>query len=210
MREMEFKWRAGSYDDFKRLANTARRFGASLGHESRLRNRDYYLDTLARDLRRAAAAARIRNSGSLWEFTFKTASPLRDGLASREEITATLAGAATFSSALKLLHSGAARCAELPVPAGELEQVFTIDTRRRQRIMDIPGGTRASAVYDDSQITAGGLSGSLREMELEFLSGDAQGFMNFARKLAATAGFSAVTASKVATALDMEAGKYGA
>lgn len=204
--ELEYKWSAGTYEDFSRLVKTSRRFGASAGPEDKLRNRDYYVDTHLARLRQAGAAARIRNCGGRWEFTYKTATSFSGGLARRGEQTVAL-DCGTSSEALKLLKTGALRSPELDLPFEHFEEIFTIDTRRYQRMIEMPGGTRALASFDDAKINVGEMEGHLCEIEFEFVEGNEQAFKNFAKKVSVTAELKPVTMSKVAAARAMQDGK---
>jgi len=201
--ELEFKWGAGTYEDFSRFVKTSRRFGASAGPEEKLRNRDYYLDTPSATLRAAGKAARIRDTGSRWEFTLKSDTEFRDGMARRNEQTFPLETDGTASFALKHLKSGLLRAQGLELPFEYLGEIFTIDTRRRQRLIEMPGGTRALATFDDSKINAGDLEGFLREIEFELVEGNEQGFKNFAKKVSVTAELKPCKLSKVAAAYSL-------
>lgn len=204
--ELEFKWAAGTYEDFSRLVKTSRRFGASAGPEEKLRNRDYYVDTPSATLREADTVARIRNCGKRWEFTYKTATSFRGGMAKRGEQTSRLE-ADTSSSALKCLKSGVLRPEGLALPFERLGEIFTIDTRRYQRMINIPGGTHALASFDDSKINVDDMEGHLCEIEFEFVDGNEQAFKNFAKKVSVTAELKSGGMSKVAAARAMQDGK---
>jgi len=159
------------------------------------------------DLRAAGGAARIRNSGKRWEFTLKGATESRGGLVRRSEQTFPLETDGTASSALKALRSGCLRAQGLELPFERLDEVFTIDTRRRQRVITLPGGTDALATFDDSKINVGDMEGYLREIEFEFIKGNEQGFKNFAKKASVTAELKTAVVSKVDAARSFLDGK---
>ena len=205
--ELEFKWGAGTYEDYSRFFKTSRRFGAFVGPEEKLRNRDYYLDTPSGAIRASGCAARIRDTGERWEFTLKSKTDFRDGMARRNEQTFPIETDGTASSALKQVKSGSLRAKGLDLPYEYFEEIFTIDTRRRQRVIELPGGTRALATFDDSKINAGDLEGHLREVEFEFVEGNEQGFKNFAKKVSVTAELKPCAMSKVAAAYALLDGK---
>ena len=130
-----------------------------------------YLDTPARDLARQRAALRLRQKGSQWLQTLKTAGSSQGGLASRNEWECEVAG-----EAIELSRFPDDARAVLAPLAGQLAPVFRTDFVRRTWIVT-QDGARIEAALDTGTITAPGQAQveTIQELELEWLPGDDNG-----------------------------------
>lgn len=126
-----------------------------------------YLDTPARDLARQRAALRLRQKGSQWLQTLKTAGSSQGGLASRNEWECEVAG-----EAIELSRFPDDARAVLAPLAGQLAPVFRTDFVRRTWIIT-QDGARIEAALDTGTITAPGQAQveTIQELELEWLPG---------------------------------------
>lgn len=126
-----------------------------------------YLDTPGRDLARQRAALRLRQKGSQWLQTLKTAGSSQGGLASRNEWECEVAG-----EAIELSRFPDDARAVLAPLAGQLAPVFRTDFVRRTWIIT-QDGARIEAALDTGTITAPGQAQveTIQELELEWLPG---------------------------------------
>ena len=126
-----------------------------------------YLDTPGRDLARQRAALRLRQKGSQWLQTLKTAGSSQGGLASRNEWECEVAG-----EAIELSRFPDDARAVLAPLAGQLAPVFRTDFVRRTWIVT-QDGARIEAALDTGTITAPGQAQveTIQELELEWLPG---------------------------------------
>lgn len=127
-----------------------------------------YLDTPGRDLARQRAALRLRQKGSQWLQTLKTAGSSQGGLASRNEWECEVAG-----EAIELSRFPDDARAVLAPLAGQLAPVFRTDFVRRTWIVT-QDGARIEAALDTGTITAPGQAQveTIQELELEWLPGE--------------------------------------
>lgn len=127
-----------------------------------------YLDTPGRDLARQRAALRLRQKGSQWLQTLKTAGSSQGGLASRNEWECEVAG-----EAIELSRFPDDARAVLAPLAGQLAPVFRTDFVRRTWIIT-QDGARIEAALDTGTITAPGQAQveTIQELELEWLPGE--------------------------------------
>lgn len=127
-----------------------------------------YLDTPGRDLARQRAALRLRQKGSQWLQTLKTAGSSQGGLASRNEWECEVAG-----EAIELSRFPDDARAVLAPLAGHLAPVFRTDFVRRTWIIT-QDGARIEAALDTGTITAPGQAQveTIQELELEWLPGE--------------------------------------
>lgn len=142
--------------------------------------RNVYLDTPQRDLARARAALRLRQQGTQWLQTLKTAGSSSGGLAVRQEWETPVAGEAIEPGRLPDI----ARDLLTPL-LGRLAPVFRTDFHRRTWRMR-EGGAEIEVALDEGEIFAPGNGGreTIHELELEFLGGDPQGAAEALRALA--------------------------
>ena len=126
-----------------------------------------YLDTPGRDLARQRAALRLRQKGSQWLQTLKTAGSSQGGLASRNEWECEVAG-----EAIELSRFPDDARAVLAPLAGQLAPVFRTDFVRRTWTVT-QDGARIEAALDTGTITAPGQAQveTIQELELEWLPG---------------------------------------
>jgi len=147
------------------------------GRGVRRRLRAVYFDTPNRDLRRAGMALRVRQTGSRFVQTVKSArgdDPLRRG-----EWEAELPGEAPdLALALPLLPPKLrARLGAVP-PA----PVFRTDIRRLTRQVTLPAG-RIEVAFDVGRLLAGDASVAVSEIELELKSGSAEAIFELGLRL---------------------------
>ena len=127
-----------------------------------------YLDTPGRDLARQRAALRLRQKGSQWLQTLKTAGSSQGGLASRNEWECEVAGEAIELS--RFPDDARAVLRDDPCAADEIgaEHRRQLPGQRRQH------GARIEAALDTGTITAPGQAQveTIQELELEWLPGE--------------------------------------
>lgn len=137
-----------------------------------------YYDTAERTLWRNRLTLRVRKSGAHHTQTVKAEigdDPLRRGEweASVTSMTPDLALAMPF-----IPEKIRADLETLP-----LEQVFTTDIRRHQRLVDMPSGT-VEVAFDHGVLKAGPRSEAVSEIELELKQGSASAIYELALRLA--------------------------
>ena len=196
--ETEFKWSVSSYKDFRVFLGAAKNLGAVLRKPRKILNQDYYLDTPQGDFFRRKSSARLRHSGRSWEFTLKSASKLKKGLASRCEENIKLPGAASLSSALSAARGILSRRG---YHAGA-SVIFRLKNHRTAVPLRLPGGGAAQATFDDVAIFIPSRTVLMREIELEAAPAKKipEGFEKFCRALTEVSGLRPAKMSKVATA----------
>ncbi|KYK43563.1 hypothetical protein A1D31_16020 [Bradyrhizobium liaoningense] len=145
---------------------------------SRKRLKSVYYDTPERALRRAGLSLRVRQSGTRFVQTVKSDvadDPLRRGEweASVPSLAPDVALAMPFIPE-KLRGQ---------LDAQPLEAVFKADIHRHTRIVDLPSGT-VEVAFDRGDLTAGGRSMPVSEIELELKSGGASAIYEIALRLA--------------------------
>ncbi|TCU68350.1 inorganic triphosphatase YgiF [Bradyrhizobium sp. R2.2-H] len=145
---------------------------------SHKRLKSIYYDTPERALRRAGLSLRVRQSGTRFVQTVKSDvvdDPLRRGEweASVPSLAPDLALAMPFIPE-KLRGQ---------LDTQPLEAVFTADIHRHTRIVDLPSGT-VEVAFDRGDLTAGGRSMPVSEIELELKSGGASAIYEIALRLA--------------------------
>ncbi|MBH5389212.1 CYTH and CHAD domain-containing protein [Bradyrhizobium diversitatis] len=145
---------------------------------SRKRLKSVYYDTPERALRRAGLSLRVRQSGTRFVQTVK--SDVADDPLRRGEWEA---------SVLSLAPDVALAMPFIPeklrgqLDAQPLEAVFKADIHRHTRIVDLPSGT-VEVAFDRGDLTAGGRSMPVSEIELELKSGGASAIYEIALRLA--------------------------
>ena len=126
-----------------------------------------YYDTADRRLRRERIVVRYRQHGRQWLLGVKTAPPIAAGLAQRAEWeTPGQPGDFDFAqvdnlAVRELLESLRA----------ELQPVFTTRFRRDAHVLSPRPGVRVEVALDRGRIDAGGRRQSIREIEIELLTG---------------------------------------
>ncbi|MDD1516341.1 MULTISPECIES: CYTH and CHAD domain-containing protein [Bradyrhizobium] len=154
------------------IAANARNKGA------RKRLKSVYYDTPERALRRAGLSLRVRQSGTRFVQTVKTEvadDPLRRGEweASVPSLAPDFALAMPFIPDKLRGH----------LDAQPLEAVFSADVHRHTRIVDLPSGT-VEVAFDQGELSAGGRSMPVSEIELELKSGSPSAIYEIALRLA--------------------------
>lgn len=165
----------------------------------RKRFKSVYYDTPERALRRAGLSLRVRQSGTRFVQTVKSDvadDPLRRGEweASVPSLAPDLALAMPFIPE-KLRGQ---------LEAKPLEAVFTADIHRHTRIIDLPSGT-VEVAFDQGELTAGGKSMPVSEVELELKSGSASAIYEIALRLAEQGTVRPSIRSKSARGFDLAA-----
>ncbi|WP_407118676.1 CHAD domain-containing protein [Bradyrhizobium sp. LMG 9283] len=168
---------------------------------TRKRLKSVYYDTPERALRRAGLSLRVRQSGTRFVQTVKTDAaddPLRRG--EWEASVASLAPdpALALPFIPEKLHGH--------LGAQPLEAVFTADIHRHTRIVDLPSGT-VEIAFDQGELTAGGKSLPVSEIELELKSGSASTIYEIALRLAEHGKMKPSIRSKSARGFDLAADK---
>jgi len=195
--EIEFKWSVSSTEQFSNFLKAAKSIGAALGSARTAVNRDLYLDTANHALEKNHITCRLRHSGGVFEFTVKSASKIKGGLARRAETNVPLPGVKDMAVALELVRS----LFHHPAAAGgELDVAFQIENKRRHYALTLPRGFAAQACFDDVTIFAGLKTVGMREIELEYRTGSLPKFLDFTRQITKKAGLMPAKMSKVATA----------
>lgn len=166
---------------------------------TRKRFKSVYYDTPERALRRAGLSLRVRQSGTRFVQTVKSDvadDPLRRGEweASVPSLAPDLALAMPFIPE-KLRGQ---------LEAKPLEAVFTADIHRHTRIIDLPSGT-VEVAFDQGELTAGGKSMPVSEVELELKSGGASAIYEIALRLAEQGTVRPSIRSKSARGFDLAA-----
>jgi len=126
-----------------------------------------YYDTPDRRLRRERIVVRYRRQGRQWLLGVKTASPIAAGLAQRGEWEAPgRPGEFDFG------HVDSVAVRELlETLRAELQPVFTTRFRRDAHVVAPRPGVRIEVALDRGRIDAGAVRQTIREVELELLSG---------------------------------------
>ena len=145
---------------------------------SRKHFKTVYYDTAERNLRREGLTLRVRQSGTRFTQTVKSAcgdDPLTRGEweASVPSIAPDATLAAPFMPARLLAE----------IERQPLEQVFTSDIHRHQRLVDLPSGT-VEVAFDHGTLKAGERTLPVSEIELELKAGSAAAIYELALQLA--------------------------
>jgi triphosphatase len=175
------------------IASNARNKGA------RKHLKSAYYDTPERKLWRNRLSLRVRRSGGRFVQAVKSESgddPLRRGEweASVPSMAPDVALAMPFMPAK--LHAD--------LEAHALQQVFTADIRRHQRLIDMPSGT-VEIAFDQGTLKAGDRSLSVSEIELELKDGSASAIYELALRLAEHGSVRPSIRSKAARGFDLAA-----
>ena len=134
-----------------------------------------YYDTPDEALAKARIALRVRASGGQHIQTLKLGAGF-----SRQEHEAAVAGPALD------LAMPALKAALKPAARRRLEPRFTVDVRRRRRLI-AHEGAEIELALDEGEVTAGGQSRPICEVELELKSVDPAALFDLARRLSRTA-----------------------
>ena len=134
-----------------------------------------YYDTPDEALARARIALRVRASGAQHIQTLKLG-----GGFSRQEHEAPVVGPALD------LAMPALKAALKPADRRRLEPRFTVEVRRRQRLL-VHEGAEIELALDEGEVIAGDRRRPICEVELELKSGDPTALFDLARRLSRTA-----------------------
>ncbi len=183
--------RLADFSDAPVIATSARSKG------TRRNLRTVYYDTPERTLWRNGLSLRVRQSGARFVQTVKAEfgdDPLRRGEweASVPSIAPDIALARSFIPAK--LHANLERC--------EIEAVFTAETRRHQRILDLPSGA-IEVAFDQGLLKSGDRSVPVSEIELELKSGSPCAIYELALRLAEHGPLRPSVRSKAARGFDL-------
>ncbi len=192
--ELEFKWLVPVEENLFSRRRAILACAHSTGAARAVKNVDYYFDTPSRKIEKSRAAMRMRAARGKFELTVKSATKLKNGLASRTETTLPLA-ARSAAEAIEL----AARANPFGIRADSLGIVFRISNRRTDYSLRFK---TCSAVlsFDDVTIYAGQKAVRMKEIELEYQAGRKADFTAFIRCISKASGLQPCLKSKVATA----------
>ncbi len=193
IQEIEFKWSVRSKKDIRRFLKETENLGVKIGPPESLQIVDHYLDTPNHLFGLTRTSCRLRNESGRWELNIKASSRLKGGLAMRREKTYSFPALPSFAKALAYCQN---KILDRMLGAYHLQKLFEIRNRRivRKLIWD---GTEAELCMDDVSIQREDSSViPLQEIELEFLKGDLDVFLEFAQKIS----LKPANVSKVATA----------
>lgn len=192
--EIEFKYAALSKRDFGAFLSAAeKRFPP--GRPRAVVIEDRYFDSADKYFSKNKTACRIRKENAAFTLTLKYSRPLKNGLASREETHFPLR-AKTAAQARKAAQAHVKR---------ELKEIFIIKNKRT--VYAISGAFNAELCFDDFKITAERKTLPMKEIELEFISGNLKEFKRAARALQKESGLAFAVKSKVKTALSLLKGE---
>ena len=121
-REIEFKWTVFRPSQFNLFLRTLRKLRLKITKQKVLDITDYYVKDKAGQLKKQGKRCRIRRTGSSWEWTSKSSSTLKQGLASRREEIKKMKSQKNLEGAL--------RYAKKFSNQSPLEVIFTIKNHR--------------------------------------------------------------------------------
>lgn len=201
--EQEFKWEANAPRSFARMLRAASKIlgGNKLDKPRKLHITDTYLDTATGALGKQKIALRVRCTDGKYEATYKTKTELRNGKAVRREETLPLPRAHSYAQALNAL---AAKKIWDGLALENLFALFVIKNKRTAYILRPDKQTSAELSLDDCRILSGGRTLLMKEIELEFKSGNEKSFALFARDLTRISGLIPARVSKVKTAASLQ------
>lgn len=126
-----------------------------------------YFDTPEQDLRRQQAALRVRREGRRWVQCLKCRPPEAD-LHTRSEYESPVPAGRLDLAAIR---EPLAALAFSDDQAARLQPVFQTDVRRRQVLVQLPGGGTAELAIDTGSLSAGERRAAVAEVELELRTG---------------------------------------
>ena len=194
--EREFKWTAGRAD-FDRLCAVL----SAAGPAVRLDMQAVYYDTPDRMLRDQRIGLRLRRENGAGVCCMKLRSAeAANGLHAHAEYECPAETLAQGLRALPAQGADPALCAALA--AAPLAPVCRVDFVRTAQLVSLPGCT-AELSFDAGTLAAGAASAPLSEIELEYKSGDLDGFLSAGSALAAAHHLVPQPLSKLARALQL-------
>lgn len=193
--EQEFKWDASARGAFSAFLRALKQ-GGELSRVRRLAIRDYYLDNARQDFTRDKVALRIRRTGKRFEATLKTRNAVKNGFASRRELTLPLSNVRSMRGALARLEQRG----DWEGYALEGLQVRFCIANQRAAYQWKAGGCVCEAALDNYVTLAKGYQWRRKEIELELKKGSVKTYQKLAQKLSVLSALSAAKISKVAGA----------
>lgn len=194
--EREFKWTAGRAD-FDRLCAALQ----AAGPAHRLEMQAVYYDTPNRTLRDQRIGLRLRRENGVGVCCMKLRSAdAANGLHAHAEYECPAETLAQGLRALPAQGADPALCAALA--AAPLVPICRVDFIRTAQLISLSGCT-AELSFDEGTLAAGAAIAPLREIELEYKSGDLDGFLSAGGALAAAYGLAPQPLSKLARALQL-------
>ncbi len=201
--EREFKWTVHKKAEFDDFAKALRSLCKQVTFLKPLHITDYYLEDTKGSLSAHKIALRMRHAAGNWEVTFKTRSCLKNGLASRREITKPLPGVHTFRAALSILKQYKKWQG---IDLTTLQVRFVIKNLRRLYKI-VYKQCVCEAALDEYITLAKGHQFKRREIELELKKGPAKMFVQLAKNITNQTHLNAAKCSKVAGAEKWISGK---
>ncbi len=197
MKEIEFKWAVSSPRDYSHFLVVLKKLNIKIVLLKSVKIHDFYLDTSDRFFGSSRISCRIRKEDSRWELTFKTRTPLKQGLAMRTEKNISLKRVKTFLQALQCCKKLLQGILSDPV----IIKIFEIKNMRRRYKIILSKQTQAMVCFDKVWIQKGSQKVPLQEIELEFLKGNLHTYYEFIHKMVEVCELEPAKVSKVATAI---------
>lgn len=172
--EIEYKWQANSVRDYHLFLELSQNLGAKLSKSQAVQVKDLYLDTLERFFQSSHLTCRIRLSNGCSELTLKSFSEPKQKIFIRDEKTIPLPQFTSHKAALTYCRNKLFK---------NIHPLFEILNNRQIHTLTLPCGTSAEASFDQVVMTYGKNKFRMREIELEFKSGDLKKFNAFAHQL---------------------------
>lgn len=176
-RETEIKFEIDP-KDAARLARTGWLKGLARGRPSVQRLNATYFDTVDLKIRQAGMSLRVRKEGRRYVQCIKADD--NSGHFTRKEWQADAPGGRPDT---RLMADAPGAEALPPVEPGDLVPVFESRIRRTHRTLTPRAGQRIACDFDIGEITAGGVTRPVCEVELELLSGDPREMYDIAYRL---------------------------
>ena len=186
--EREYKWEAFDRNDFFVFLSALKNSVKIISSEDKLLE-DFYFDSPDKYFSSSKTSCRIRKEKNSFTLTLKKNSPLENGLASREEKETRLK-AHDLKAALKEAQG---------ILGKKLLQVFSFNNERT--VYRVKSEFAAEVCFDAFTINIKQGKLAMKEIEMEFKSGDINAFHRAARQLTDGAGLKFAEVSKVKTAL---------
>jgi triphosphatase len=142
-----------------------------------------YYDTSRQALRRAGIALRLRRDGDRWLQTLKLDSAPHAGFAARAEWELPVRGRTLEVQAFPLEEIRRSSGVDLARVAPQLRPVFETRFMRRSGLVALERTGKAELAIDRGAVIAGARRESIREAELELVSGEPAALLRYAEKL---------------------------
>lgn len=177
-KEIEKKWQAHSIRDYQFFLQLAQNHGAQLSGLKKVKIKDQYIETPEKFFQNSHLACRIRLMNGHAELTLKSFSdpdpdPDQD-IFIRLEKSIKLPPFTTKKAALTYCQNHFFK---------RIQPLFEILNHRLLHTLILPCGTRAEASYDQVEMHGREKKFRMREIELEFKSGDLDAFKVFFKQL---------------------------